>query len=298
MHINNISLNVFSDAERYYIYEINNSGNTTSLIFIESYEKANKSIKDVLTELIEKLPLKPEIFNYVISPDDFVLTQFPHTEHITGDELKEILDFEVKQNFGEVLPEEITCILTPLDDLIIKQDYILASLFKNEIKEELKQIDWISKCEMKFQFSTNTVINSFRFNYPEFDDATIGFFGIYNAYLIYIVISPNGPSLVQFWNYDTKEECNDIIKQELNVLEKTVHNLTNIFIYGEKLDGHLLKSFIESNPGFIIHRLNAFRKLSSGIDERAKEYCARTMHIHSPGIGASLPDYTEHIEFL
>ena len=128
MYKNKNSLNIFLDSERTYLSVISNGEQKPSVVYIDSFEKSSISeISEKLESIVSDLEQKPDEINIILSSEDYVLTQFPHTENISGEDLKNVIDFEIKLHFGEIEPESIICLLTPLDNLASGPDYVLMT---------------------------------------------------------------------------------------------------------------------------------------------------------------------------
>ena len=300
MYKNKNSLNIFLDSERTYLSVISNGEQKPSVVYIDSFEKSSISeISEKLESIVSDLEQKPDEINIILSSEDYVLTQFPHTENISGEDLKNVIDFEIKLHFGEIEPENIICLLTPLDNLASGPDYVLMTFCRTDIVEQFRNLPFAKDKIIKCSFAAHATLNAFRYNYPDYSENTNLIIGFYQNYVDISILGSSGPRLVQYRNYSDIDTCIKDIKHLKNEFETRVsHQLQTIFVYGETLTQLILDKLKTSFPHLEIVRFNAFRKFRAHLDDRKKEYCTRTMHIYPPNVGAVLPDYTEHIEFL
>ncbi len=304
MNTDKISLSLFFDTSRTYLALTRFNDEIPELLYINSTEhpldfsdadtRKQQTGKDELFKLLEQIEQKPDEINVALTNKHFVLTKIPYKVGISGNELKELISFEIENNYDTANVFELNCILTPFFDNHRESDYIFLTMFPKSLS---KKIEEMFAGFGKIKTITNgqfAALNSFKFNYSELGNSNTILFGLNNKD-VEIAYFVGGKPESAYFKLLADENALAVINSEYNrIKEKTGKSEFTIFAYGGKLTAKFLDDF-GLFAGTKIYRLNAFRNYTTKLDDRVKKYCSRTAHIYPSCLGASLPAFTEHI---
>ncbi len=265
-------------------------------------EESSIAGKTELDEIFSKLPHQPEQIVVTIPAENVLVSNFPGNKDISLNDLRKLVELEIKKNFPQFNYNDFSSTVIPLlpgldgkqmmTGIIISKDVLSScmSLLK-KFQLPIKHID-IS------QLNTHS---SFIYNYPEFADKSVLFFGIKNRFIDISVIKNKKPVYYNLVSYKNPERICDICQNEYeHIIGKYVNPIDVACFFGYELNSDIFSKasskFTES--GIIILRLNAFRMMTSSISDRDKEYCSRTAHIYPPCTGACIPIYHDRIKLV
>ncbi len=85
------------------------------------------------------------------------------------------------------------------------------------------------------------------------------------------------------------EQIGEVCEREMqNLLAEYVPAIDAIYLFGASLTKQMLESVQQAIPVEVV-RLNAFRMMRSGLDERQSQYAIRMAHVFPACIGVALP---------
>lgn len=307
MKNNNISLSLFFDVQRTYATVIQTDKGVKELLYINSTEhpvssstlfgELNNQGIDELKALLKNINYIPDEINIALPNDNFVVTQIPYKDRMTGEELKELIELEIKHHYdNDVNIFKLNCILTPFFDNNQAPDYIFLTLFEKRLKGILEDLVGESGKVTKILTGQFAALNSFLYNYSDSLSNNIILFGIYENELEISLLTNGKPVTIYYKAFTNATDLLGIALSEYNNLKSEYTNgKYQVYSYGNRLTASFLEQLDLAIGENNIKRMNAFRKFSTMLDTRTKEYCSRTAHIHAATLGASLPDFTEHI---
>jgi hypothetical protein len=304
MNTDKITLSLSFDTGRTYVALTRFNDNIPELLFINSTEhpldfsddnnQSNQPGKDEIIKLLTQIEQKPDEIQVALTNEHFVLTKIPYKVGISGEEIKELISYEIENNYDSENVFDLNCILTPFFDNHRESDYIFLTMFRKKLSEHVNELLSDTGQVKKITTRQFAALNSFVFNYPELNKANTILFGL-NQNDIEIAYFVGGKPESAYFKLTADENTLDIVNTEYNRIKtKTGKDDFTIFAYGERLTAQFLEDFsLIANAK--VHRLNAFRNYTTNLDDRAKKYCSRTAHIYPACLGAALPDFAEHI---
>ncbi len=306
MNNNKISLSLFFDVQRTYAALTRNNDGTRELLYINSTEHSisNANLSEGLNSagveefkaLLNNIDSIPDEISITLPNSNFVVTQIPYRDAMTGDELKELIGLEIKHHFENSDIFKLNCILTPFFDNKKSGDYIFLTLFEKTINSIINDLFPSGRIVTGIQTSQFATLNSFIYNYPELNDSSVILFGIYENEIEIALMQQGKPVTIYYKLYSTPNDLLQTVISEYNNLSNEFSGAQyRVFTYGNKLNAGILEKLDLSIGKSNVSRLNAFRKFTTNLDDRTKRYCSRTAHIYPATIGGVLPDFTEHI---
>lgn len=301
-----ILLSLFFDVNRTYIAVSQLKNEIMELLYINSTEhpitafddlqQVEEAGKSELLNIFNEIDFKFDEINIALSNDNFAITQIPFKPDITGKELTTLLGLEIKHLYENKKFNELNFILTPFFENQSIGDYVFVTIYGNLIKKNLGSL--LSPKGKVNRITTNqfAALNSFKFNYPEYANENNLLLGMYENELQVNLFINGKPFEIYFRLH---HGGNDLLKKSITEIQtlKDKYKLHNIkvFVYGNLLTASILDKIALNFDRADILRLNAFRKYTTKLDDRIKEYCSHTAHIYPACLGASLPDFTEQI---
>ena len=306
MNNNKISLSLFIDVYRTYVTVTQCNNDTKGLLYINSTEyplttstlanNLNTQGIEELQTLIRQLNYSIDEINVSLPNNHFVTTQIPYKDKMIGDELKELIELEIKYHYENTNIFNLNCILTPFFDNNKSPDYIFLTLFEKRINEILNDLFVGNKKVNKILTSQFAALNSFIYNYPETSNDNVILYGIYENGLEISLLNKGKPVTIYYKSFDDTNNLLQVALDEYNNLRTDSPDTQyRVVAYGNRLTADILEKLDLSIGGNNVGRLNAFRQYTTQLDDRTKKYCSRTAHIYPAVLGASLPDFTEHI---
>jgi hypothetical protein len=306
------TLSIYFSSERVYVMMVEASeqgldlkyvNSTTRGIDLESpkHESSLKGLREL--ESIMSGISEGEYRLAVTLPSDIVLvSQFPGNPDMDQEEIKKLVNLEIRQAYPQFNYNYFASNIIPMAP---KKDgtqmYIAVILPKENYKNLKKVLSPLNRSISNIEISQFNAHTAFLYNYPEQIDSTVALLGIQKQFIDFSLIQNQVPLYYNLITYNDKSEIGEIISKELDkLLGEYADFINSAYFFGQALDKELLTSIQSTIKDKIMTsgRLNAFRMLSTGMEQRIKDYCIKTAHLHPPGIGACLPPYHERIKLF
>jgi hypothetical protein len=306
------TLSIFFSADHTYLTIVEDEPKGLKLKYIKSTsqkinllnpsEESSISGKTELDEILSKLPYPVEQLVVTIPAENVLVSKFPGQEDISMNNLRKLVELEIKQNFPQFNYSDFSSTVVPLSPGLDGKQMMMGIIISKDVLASCTTL--LKKLELPIKHIEISQLNThsaYIYNYPEQADKTVAFFGIKNRFIDISVIQNKKPFYYNLVSYkDSKKIC-DICQNEFKlILSEYVKSvdLACFFGYGLNSDIFSEAKIKLADSGTSILRLNAFRMMSSDISNREKEYCSRTAHIYPPCIGGCIPFYHERIKLI
>lgn len=309
MSTSKTSLSILFSEDRTYISAVTNNQDSKELVFIDSstepileldeLNQVNNQARNEILSILSEMDFEPDELYVSLLPDFFVTTNIPFKGNITGEELKDLIELEVKYNFTDENIFNLNCVLSPVFNERSKSEYIKLTLYPKSHEESIAEFLSKFNCKPIIKDSRDNIQNTFAYSYPDFLTKNSFLIGIEKSKieLSYQKDRKLISSIIK--NYNDEEELLTLCNEEFQRIKKESEiGLFNIFVYGGRLHSDVFNSIKSLFMDYPVERLNSFRQLTTNLSKREIEYCARTKHIFPGCIGAHFPDLTEHIRLF
>lgn len=274
---------------------------TSSHIDLDNIENSQSGVLE-LNKILDDINHDIGQLTVTLPSENVLVTKFPSKPNITLDELKKLVNLEIRQNFPQYNHDDFTSttikfapkldgVSMDIAVIIPKQNYISCKKILEKIKVP------ISNTEIS-QFNAH---NAFLFNYPDYTDKTVVLIGIYSQFIDFSVMTDTKPLYYNLLNFKEENEFGKILENEINkLLNEYVNFIDAVYFFGSNLNKELYTTAKEGLKGIVMEtgKFNAFRMLSTHLDIRDKEYSSRTAHIYPPCIGACIKPYHERLKIV
>ncbi len=307
----NHHLSVYFDEERIYIALLKKGIKGIELIdidvtdhpfsFIDIDYKSNLLAKSELNQILSEFE-KYEInrVSITLPTDNILISQFPAHPNISEEELKSLVDFEIKNSYPQFTYDDFNSnvyLIKPTDS----KYKLLAVIISKKDLEICK--DLISKLNTpvdNIEISQFNAHNSYIYNYPDKNWEVIAFFNISGNFIDFTILFEKELLHYSIIATSTDPEISFILDEAImNSTLKYNVKIESIFLFGSKLNKYI---FDESKKLFSAksidcNRLNAFRMIETKLDARKREYCSRMAHIFPPCIGGFFQSLHKKFKF-
>lgn len=301
-------LSIYFNIDRVYLVILSKNDKGLNLDFVDATRnkvdlenpddpEAQEGIKEI-RDFIEKVRDKIDHISITIPAESVFVTQFPGKVGMSDQELGKLVDLEVKQAFPQFNADEFVSNLYPLE--VDKQDrsMMLASIMQRDILNSLKQIFENYLPISNIEISQINAHTAFSYNYPDSMEKNIMIMGVQEQFIDLSLVKNTKPAYYNLLSFSNKEQLGEMIEESYNLLkEEIVEKIDGIYFFGTGLTKELyfqaweMAAFLDMET----NRLNAFRMITTQLDQRVKDYCSRLQHVFPPAIGAAIPDYHKRI---
>lgn len=305
------ALSVFFGIDRTYVSVMRPTPKGLALDFIDAtrnavdlenpFDDASKAGEMELNEFIEENKDKVEKINVTIPAEMVFVTQFPGQPGMSVDELRQLVDLEIRQAFPQFNPEEFVTTITPMEQTKDGIHMMMATIVQRDILDTIKEIFQNKMPVQDIEISQLNAHSSFLYNYPEAANKTIMIFGIQEQFIDVSIVKNTKPAYYNLLSLSNPDKLGEMFEEEFNkVKETTVEQIDGAYFFGMGLTKELYFHAWETSMaiGLETGRMNAFRMVTTDLDKRRKDYCSRIMHIAPPCIGAHIPAYHERIRLI
>ncbi|TAL70543.1 MAG: hypothetical protein EPN82_02720 [Bacteroidetes bacterium] len=305
-------LSLFFSADRNYIAVVDETPKGLRLIHVNSTEHGIDlfTAKDDILEsaineyhkLLKLIPEKIEQLVITLPAEHVLVSKFPGNENISMNDLKKLVELEIKQNFPQFNYHDFTSTVIPLLPGMDKKLMLMGIIIPKDIyatcKILLEPLDLPIKNVEISQLNTHS---AFIYNYPEHSDKAVAFFGIKKRFIDISVIKEKKPLYYNLVSYKDNESICDICHSEFTrIVSEYIDKIDLVYFFGYSLTKEILdkaKEVLSSSVDYI-GRLNAFRMMTASLSDREKDYCSRAAHIYPPCIGACIPPFHNRIKLI
>ena len=305
-------LSLFFSADRNYLAVVDETNKGLRLLHVNSTEHSIdlftakddilKTGIDEFHNLLKSLPEKIEQLVITLPAEHVLVSKFPGNENISMSDLRKLVELEIKQNFPQFNFQDFTSTVIPLLPAMDKKQMLMGIIIPKDIYATCKKLLEPLNLPIKnVEISQLNTHSAFIYNYPEYSDKAVVFFGIKKRFIDISVIKDKKPLYYNLVSYKDNETICDICHSEFTrIVSEFIDKIDMVYFFGYSLTKEILdkaKEELSSSVDYI-GRLNAFRMMTAAITEREKEYCSRAAHIYPPCIGACIPPYHNRIKLI
>lgn len=226
--------------------------------------------------------------------ESVLLSYIPGDINMESSQIKQMIELEINNSFPENSIDDFTIILYDFAEKMDGNKMMIAAIIPNIFLRNINNILApvglpISKINIS-QFANN---NSLLYNYPEQKEKAVALLNFEKEYIDLTVMKYGKPIYLSKIYYDSTEEIATILEDEFNIIMTNyVDYVETAFFCGKYLTADILQRGEAKLAEFLMTgvRLNTFKMIRTNLEQREKDYCARTAHIYSSSIGAILPN--------
>lgn len=297
-------LSVYFNIDRTYVALVETTPNGLNLTYVNSTELTIdlENIEDDNSVLgIQEL----EVLIQDAGPADYLCVSLPAESillsHIPGDlsmdeaHIRQLVGLEIRNAFPQFNYEDFMPIIVELAERMDGKKMLLAEIIPNKIIQNTRDI---LKCAgipiTKFDVSQFNSHNALLYNYPEQKEKATALLSIQQQFVDLSVVKNGKPIYYSLVNFNSSDDIGAICENEFNkIMTDYVDYVETAFFCGSGLTLEIYQKGESKLAEFLMTavRLNAFRLVSSDLDQRDKEYCSRVSHIFPACIGAAIPPF-------
>lgn len=220
--------------------------------------------------------------------------QIPYIDSKEEDKLRELLTFEIELLFPKFTVDDFYVKLFPIEGKNKSAQMQLAILMEKNLMQVIQ--DTFEKFGKKvdvFQVRQLAAHAAFMYNYPESIANTVVILGIQEKFLDVSILREGKLIYYDLASFNSIKDIGTICQTEITkLLSGTVSFIDHVFLFGNSLTAESLSLAHAALFGIIqkVERINAFRMVTTNLDQRTKEYCSRTSHFFVPCIGSAFLD--------
>jgi hypothetical protein len=221
--------------------------------------------------------------------------------HIPGDlsmeehRLKQLVGLEIRQAFPQFNFQDFSPLVVELGERMDGKKMLCAQIIPNKIIATVKQALApagipISRYDAS-QFNSHSAL---LYNYPEQKDKAAALVSVQKQFVDLSVVKNGVPIYYSLVNFNSPDDIGPICESEFNkIMTDYVDYVETAFFCGVGLTTEIYQKAEAKLAEFLMTsvRLNAFKMVSSELEQREKEYCSRTAHIYPACVGAAIPPY-------
>lgn len=297
------TLSIFFNNDRTYLTGVSHYDDTMSLDFINSTSgridftnNNHTGAVDAISEfgdLIRDIEFIPDEIAVTLPAESTLVTKFPGNSEMDNATLGLLTSLELRQNYPQLNFDAFHVQLVGMNNHFNNKEMMLAVIIpKTSLQKISNLLKPFGKNISKIDISQMHAHNAFIYNYPEFESATIMILGIQGQYIDVSILVNGLPIYYNLIKYEGTDFLQNNINHEYNQILPNISVTPDaLFYYGAALtkDGaNALTEFSVKMKIPIAKRLNGFRRLTTTLDQRQREYCSRTLQIYPSCIGACL----------
>jgi hypothetical protein len=296
-------LSVFFNIDRTYLTGLTLDESGISLDYINSTihhvdleniktEESKNGVSE-LNKYFFEMDFDPDEISVTLPSESVLVTKFPGKKDMSDEELKQLLNLEIRQMYPQCDEADFTRYVIPLLPQNPKLHQMMAVIVPNEdfkVIDDLMQI--LSKPVSKFEITQLNSHTSFLYNYPEMASKTVLFISIQGQFMDISVLENGLPVYYNLIALTDYTKSGEILENEYaKIVPDYVKSVDACYFFGAGLNKQISLLLWETASLlgiFEAKRLDAFRMVRTNLTKREKEYCSRTLHIYPACIGACL----------
>ena len=300
------TLSVFFNADRIYLSVVRIDNNRAYLDYIEStnhrFDLENTDSPEsvnALNELevfISDFDFKPDRLSIALPSESIFVTKFPARINFTKEQLRQLVNLEIRQAYPEFNYEDFMIKATPILSEKTKKEQMLGMIY---MKSDLKFIEnFFNKFDLKIdniEISQLAAHNAFILNYPEMKGKCVMIIGYHGQFLDFTVIRDGELLYYNIASVSSPDKVGEAAENEhIKIIETATDEIDACYFYGSALNKNVSLALWETSMMLGImeaKRLNPFRMMTTELDKRHLEYCLRTFQIYPPCTGSSLKSW-------
>lgn len=306
------SLSVYFNRDRTYItfvvpdkkgLKLEYINSTINPIQIDNLNTQN-SINGIeeLNDILKELPVDLKTRIAITLPGDLALiSQFPGDPSTKVADLKKLVNLEIRQLYPQFSFEDFTSNVFPMaPKLDGKHMFIAVIIPKTDLVTCRNLLGQLRMPIDSIEISQMNVHNAYIYNYPEYADLNVAFFGVQKDFIDVSVITKRKLVYYNLIAFNELSSLSDLIEKEFDkITGQYVSTIDAAYMFGENLtkSNYMEVWEIAMLSGIEVHKLNSFRMMITEMTKRKREYCARVAHLFPPCIGGCIPPYHTRVKF-
>ncbi len=291
-------LSVYFGTDRTYIGLLGQGKKGAELLYVNSVPSTVKDENDYLDVLMELEAFLPAIaseakhLQMCVPAENVFVHQFPAVARANTEQIKSLLQFELKQAYPGHTLDDFTTVIYPLAQTADGRTMMVAVLIDKKYLMACEFVLGVTALPLERTSVSQFAIHSaLLYNYPDCKDKSVVIFTVQDAFIDVSILKKGQLAYYNLISLPNRKDLGEVCNAEI---EKILGNNIASFIDEAFLLGPgLTKASFSAAENVIslpVRRLNAFRMMTAGVSDREREYCARTAHLYPPCIGSALPD--------
>ncbi len=271
--------------------DVNSTHHPFSFMNIEepSNSDAKREIEEILSEYE---PSEIEKISVALPTDNIFITQFPAHPDISVEELKNLVNFEIKNSYPQFSYDDFNSNVYELVPHNSKYMMIAVIISKKDLEQCSELLSILNKPINNIEISQFNAHNAYIYNYPDKHWNTVAFFNIGSSFIDFSIMLNKELFYYSIIATSSESTISQIIYDALNnaqIKYQIVIDAVNLF------GSNLNKQIFEETRNLLMktytdcQRLNAFRMMESNLSNRKRDYCSRVAHIFPACIGGIFP---------
>jgi len=270
-------------------FDLDNPEDDLSLLAAQELEIA---LSDMPLELVNSISI-------TIAAENALVTQIPGKANMSKDDLRELVNLEIRQTYKLFEYENFFSYLLPL---LPKRDgkmmMLAVMINKSTINMCKSLLSAVNQPIDSIEIAQLNAHNAFIYNYPELVQSTVAIIGVQKQFVDISILNQGMPVYYGVASMNSQSELGAICSAEmLKMKREYVTSLDSVYVFGLGLTKDLLSEIKSAVTEIVpvVNRMNAFRMIEGKLDIRNREYSSRTAHIFPPCVGGAIPPYVNRI---
>lgn len=292
------TLSVFFGTDRTYVGMIGQGEKGVELHYVNTVPSVLKGENDYLDVLMELEAFLPPIaaeakrLQMCIPAENVFVHQFPAVARNNVDQLKALLQFEIKQAYPLHTFDDFSTTVYPLVPRLDGKEMMIAVMIDKKYLMACEFVLGVAAIPLdRTGISQFAAHGALLYNYPEHAENTVALFTVQESFMDVSILKKGKLAYYNLISLPRHEDLGAVCNAEIEKLlaGQYVSFIDEAFMLGSGLTQADLAaaSKVLSIP---VRRFNTFRMMTTKLSQRDREYCARTAHLYPPCIGAALPD--------
>lgn len=304
-------LSVYFDEERIYTTLLSRASKGIEVIdvnvtehpysFMNIDEDANELAKSELHQILDEYePTEIQRISISLPTDNILISQFPTHPNISDEELKNLVNFEIKNSYPQFSYEDFNSNVYQIKPTDSKYMLLAVIISKKDLELCKDMLARTNKPIDNIEISQFNAHNAYIYNYPDKNWKRVAFFNLSSNFIDFTILDGNELLHYSIIATSTEPEIGLILDEALmNASTRYKVDIDAVFLFGSKLNIFILEETkkLLSLKSIECNRLNAFRMMESRLSTRKKEYCSRMAHVFSPCIGGYFQSLHKKFKF-
>jgi hypothetical protein len=301
-------LSIYFNIDRTYLAAFDVTHKGLDLVYINSTEHPI-DLENPDGELTVLAAQELEIFisdiadiselNVTLPAESILLSQIPGRLNMDTHQIKQLVGLEIRQAFPQFNFEDFAPLIVETGERMDGKQMLIAEIIpKNLLNTAQKLLACTNLKINRFEVSQLNAHSALLYNYPEQLDKAAALVSIQQQFIDLSVVKNGHPIYYSLINFNSPDQIAGICENEFNkIMTDYVDYVETAFFFGSGLNIEIYKKAEAKLTEFLMTsvRFNAFRLVSTNLEQREKDYCSRTAHIFPACLGAAVPPFHNHI---
>ncbi len=301
-------LSVYFNIDRTYLAAFDVTPKGLDLVYINSTEhpidlenpdsELSMLAAQELEIFISDVPDVSEV-NVTLPAESVLLSQIPGRLNMDEHQIKQLVGLEIRQAFPMFNFEDFSPLIVETGERMDGKQMLIAEIIPNNLIATAQSVLKGTNLKInRFEVSQFNAHSALLYNYPEQLDKAAALVSIQQQFIDLSVIKNGLPIYYSLVNFNSPDEIGTICENEFNkIMTDYVDYVETAFFFGSGLNIEIYKKAEAKLTEFLMTsiKFNAFRMVTTNLEQREKDYCSRTAHIFPACIGAAIPPFHKHI---